>query len=110
MRREMKWNRGLQGARPDEACVERRGQDSSSLLFAHACQQKPCVGFLASVQGTDVLNSCQALFVCTEGPCRRLTVVFALLQELRGNVKFSFIGSAIAESFSRSSQADHQRK
>lgn len=90
----------LQRAGPDETGIERRGQDGSSLFFANTCQQKPFIGPFASVQSLNVLNDSQGLFVCIERVCRRLTVVFALLQEFSRNVKFSFISGTVAKTFS----------
>ena len=89
----------LQRTGPDEIGIERRGQDGPSLLFAHAYQQKPCIRLFASLYGLCVLGKRQCLACARKSPCRRLTVVFALLQELRWNVKLSFVSSAVTKAF-----------
>jgi hypothetical protein len=100
----------LQGTRPHEACIERRGQDGPGLLLAHACQQKalhtPACKPLRPVRTEQrpMTGFCWEEALQTLDGCLRFAARTPWERKIQLHQQHN------SESFSHSSQADRQRK
>ena len=81
----------LERTGPNERTVQGGRENAPGLLLAHSSKQKPLVSLPASLQGTNVLPKRQELVASSKYAVRGLTVAFALLCKLSGNVKLSLI-------------------